>query len=233
MKRYAAATVMMAMLAGMSACASRPDDAFVSSVRALRPSVVLLTMKLPPENKKDPYDDGYGSGVVVASGAWGSDVLTVQHAIDSAYDMRVTIGDKKKVVATTLAFDANLDVALVRIAEPNLPFARLGTSKSLEEQLGRRVALIGYPIPDEFSDEGLGLAPSLASGILSSVRKDAFEVSMPIVPGESGGPVFIADTGEIIGLADSRFDDERSIGFAVPIDDAKAFLHRHDSEHGF
>ena len=53
------------------------------------------------------------------------------------------------------------------------------------------------------------------------------------MPGESGAPVFIAGTGEVIGVADSRFDDERSIGFALPIDDVKKFLHRSDPAHGF
>jgi S1-C subfamily serine protease len=58
-------------------------------------------------------------------------------------------------------------------------------------------------------------------------------VTLQIVPGESGGPVFLTDSGAIIGLADSRFDDERSIGFAVPIGDALHFLHRNDHAHGF
>ena len=56
---------------------------------------------------------------------------------------------------------------------------------------------------------------------------------MPIVPGESGGPIFLIDTGAIIGLADSRFDDERSIGFAVPLGDVLHFLHKIDRAHGF
>jgi len=217
----------------LPACAPRGDDALVASVRALRPSVVLLTMKVPPEHKSDKYDDAYGTGTVVASGAWGSDILTVQHAIDGAWDMHASLRDAKNVVAWTIAADANRDVALVRTTEPDLPVARLGSSKGLIDQLGRRVALVGYPIPDEFSDEGLRQAPSINTGILSSIRNDSIEVTLPIVPGESGAAVFIADTGEIVGIADSRFDDERSIGFAIPIDDAKAFLHEHDAAHGF
>ena len=53
-------------------------------------------------------------------------------------------------------------------------------------------------------------------------------MTLSIVPGESGAPVFIADTGEVVGVAESRFDEERSIGFALPIDDVKKFLHRVD-----
>jgi S1-C subfamily serine protease len=103
----------------------------------------------------------------------------------------------------------------------------------LREDIGRQVGLLGYPIPDEFEDEGLGLATSLGGGLLSSLRADALEITIPIVPGESGGPVFLADTGEIVGIAESRFDEERSIGFALPIDEAKAFLHKVDARHGF
>jgi hypothetical protein len=45
--------------------------------------------------------------------------------------------------------------------------------------------------------------------------------------------VISADTGQIIGTAESRFDDEHFIAFALPIDDAKHFLHKVDTQHGF
>ena len=218
----------------IAACATRnSDDALVASARAIAPSVVLLTMKVPPEHKSDAYDDAFGTGTVIASGAWGSDIMTVQHAVDGAWDMHATIGDKRKVSAKVVALDKDLDVALVRTPEPDLPVAKLGSSAHLGNDLGRLLGLVGYPIPDEFHDEGLTLAKSINAGHLSSVRNHQFEVSLSIVPGESGAAIFIADTGEIIGIAESRFDDERSIGFALPIDDVKAFLHKHDSEHGF
>jgi len=218
----------------IAACATRnSDDALVASARAIAPSVVLLTMKVPPEHKSDAYDDAFGTGTVIASGAWGSDIMTVQHAVDGAWDMHATIGDKRKVSAKVVALDKDLDVALVRTPEPDLPVAKLGSSAHLGNDLGRLLGLVGYPIPDEFHDEGLTLARSINAGHLSSVRNHQFEVSLSIVPGESGAAIFIADTGEIIGIAESRFDDERSIGFALPIDDVKAFLHKHDSEHGF
>lgn len=220
-----------------SACAHAPnaDDAFVASVKRLRPAVVLLSMRVPPENKKDRYDDAYATGFVVASGDWGSDVLTVQHAIDQAWNLRVTVANRWKAPARVIASNEDLDLALLRTPRKRLPVVALGSSSSthLQSDVGREVGLLGYPIPDEFDDEGLGLATSLNSGRLSSIRNDALEVTLSIVPGESGAPVFIATTGEIVGVADSRFDDERSIGFAVPIDDAKRFLHRYDRAHGF
>jgi serine protease Do len=226
--------VITALVAVLAACAPRSsDDAFVASVARVRPSVVLLKMKIPPEHRSDRYDEAYATGFVIASGSWGSDVLTVQHAIDGAWDLTITVDDRFKAPAKVVASDPDLDVALIRTPRKNLSVLQLGSSARLREQLGRQLGLLGYPIPDEFDDEGLGLATSLDTGRLSSIRPDALEVTLSIVPGESGAPVFIADTGEVVGVAESRFDEERSIGFALPIDDAKKFLHRVDAAHGF
>jgi S1-C subfamily serine protease len=228
-----AACVAAAALSAVTGCARDPDDAVVASVNRLRPSVVLLSMRVPPENKKDRYDDAYATGFVVASGNWGSDVLTVQHAIDGAWDLRVTIANRWKAPAKLVASNQDLDLALLRMPRRNLPVISLGSSSRLQGDVGRELGLLGYPIPDEFDDEGLGLATSLDTGRLSSIRKDALEVTLSIVPGESGAPVFIADTGEVVGVAESRFDEERSIGFALPVDDVKKFLHHSDRGHGF
>ena len=228
----AACIAALAFLAA-TGCGRNADDAVVATVHRLRPAVVLLSMRVPPENKKDRYDDAYATGFVVASGNWGSEILTVQHAIDGAWDLRITIGNRWKAPARVVASNEDLDLALLRTPRPQLPTIVLGSSSRLQEDVGREVALLGYPIPDEFDDEGLGLATSLNAGRLSSIRKDALEVTLSIVPGESGAPVFIVDTGEVVGVAESRFDEERSIGFALPIDDVKKFLHRYDRGHGF
>lgn len=227
------AVVALLLAAALCACARDGGDDLAATARRITPSVVLLSMRIPPLRKADGYDDAYATGFVIASGAWGSDVLTVQHAVDGAWDLRITVGNRRKAPVKVVAADAKLDVALLRTTAPNLPVVPLGSSANLESQIGRSVALLGYPVPDEFDDEGLGLATSIDEGLLSSVRKDALEVTLSIVPGESGAPVFFADSGEVIGLADSRFDDEHSIGFAVPIDDAKHLLHHTDAPHGF
>jgi S1-C subfamily serine protease len=227
--------VLALLLFTLIGCAQQdyPDDRFVALVRTMRPSVVLLTMRVPPEKKKDDYDEAYGTGIVVASGTWGSDILTVAHVVQDAWDLHATIDNRTKVPVHVVAVNNDTDVALLRTSHPNLPVQHLGTTTPLGDQIGRDVGLLGYPIPDEFEDEQLGLATSLATGRLSSIRNDALEVTIPIVPGESGGPVFLTDTGAIIGLADSRFDDERSIGFAVPLGDVLHFLHKIDRAHGF
>jgi S1-C subfamily serine protease len=231
-RRTAPSPIAVTLLA-LVACSGHADDAFVASVQRLRPAVVLLTMKIPPERNRDRYDDAYATGFVVASGNWGSDILTVQHAIDRAWDLRITIDNRRRAPARVVASNEDLDLALLRTPYRSLSVISLGSSTHLQREVGREVGLLGYPVPDEFDDEGLGLATSVGTGRLSSVRNDALEVTLSIVPGESGAPVFIADTGEVVGVAESRFDEERSIGFAVPIDDVKKFLHRADARHGF
>lgn len=229
MKRCIFAAVTALALGG---CGSRgADDAFVTAVRAVSPSVVLLTMQVPGESKQSKVDDAYATGIVVASGAWGSDVLTVQHAVAGAWDLHVTIANKTRVAGKIVAQNETYDIALVRVKTPNLPVAGLGSVA--HATAGKSVGLIGYPIPDQFKDEGLGLDTSIGAGRVSSLRQDAIEVTLPIVPGESGSPVFLADSGEIVGIAESRFDQEHSIGFALPMDDAKKFLHNVDAAHGF
>ena len=86
---------------------------------------------------------------------------------------------------------------------------------------------MGYPIPDAFEDEHLGTKVSIYAGRIASVRDGSLELDVPIIPGESGGPVFDAASGAIVGIAESRFDEERAIGFATPIDIAVKFLSAH------
>ena len=226
-----AAIASALLLLGACAQPKPAGDPFVAAAARLRPATILLTMSVPGETKKSGPDTEYASGVVVASGNWGSDILTVEHALENTWNRVATIGNKRHVPFRIIARDADLDVALVRTAAKNLPVATLGSSADARQ--GSSIGLLGYPIPDEFDNEGLGLATSLNSGRVSALRQGAIEVTLPIVPGESGGPVFLADTGEVIGIAESRFEDERSIGFALPINDAKRFLHKHDAAHGF
>ncbi|MHB8461459.1 MAG: S1C family serine protease [Vulcanimicrobiaceae bacterium] len=227
-------SVLFATCCILAACSRYADDAAVRSVQLLSPSVVLLTMHLPPKNPiTDAYDEGYGSGILVASGAWGSDILTVAHVVKGARMLEARFSTGRIVAAQIVASSADRDLALLRVSVPNLPIAHLSSSSNLRTQRGREIGVLGYPIPDEFTDEHLGRAMSFNAGRLSAVRHDALEVMVPIVPGESGGPIFFLDDARIIGIAQSRFADEHSIGFAIPSDDAKEYLHQIDSAHGF
>jgi S1-C subfamily serine protease len=222
--------VVVALVAcvSLAACSSTAKplggDSFVRAFRSVRPSVVLFTMKIPSEDpkKKGQWDDAYGSGIVVASGAWGTQILTVEHVIAGARQLRATFREKIVIGVRVIAVDTKKDLALVEASTPDVPVATLGTARGIEP--GTAIGVAGFPVPDAFQDEGLGVATSVYAGRVSSVRKDTLELDLAIIPGESGGPVFDAETGAVVGLAESRFEEEKAIGFAIPIDDAEAFL---------
>ncbi len=203
-------------------------DRYVTVYEQLHPAVVLLTMKIPAEDpkRKGEWDDAYGSGVVVESGSWGTRILTGAHVVESAKDIVATIGDGAHGPAHVVARTGEAeDLAIVDVALRNQPVAKLGSVAHVGP--GTAIGVLGYPIPDAFDDEHLGRTVSLYTGRIASVRKGALELDVPIIPGESGGPVFDASSGEVIGVAESRFDEERAIGFATPIDAATRFLAAH------
>ncbi len=229
MKRIAwlLATSLLAGCNARAQSAERPQDPFVLAFRAVRPSVVLITMRVPSDDpkRKGQLEDAYGSGVVVRSGAWGSEILTDEHVIEEARNLRALVGDARRIDVRIAARDPDADLALLETKTPNLTVARLGSAHDVEA--GTAIGIAGYPIPDAFQDEGLGTRISVYSGRVSSIRKDALELDLPVIPGESGGPVFDAQSGEVVAIAESRFDEERAIGFGIPLDVIQGFLAKH------
>ena len=225
--------VMLAL--SLAACASAaqpagdPPDRYTELYTRLHPSLVLITMQIPADDpkRKGKWDEAYGSGAIVASGAWGSRILTDAHVVADARDLRAKIGDAGKAVPlrVTAVSNDDDDLALLDIATPNLKPIVLGTMAAVVP--GRAVGVLGYPIPDAFEDEHLRAVVSLYTGRIASVRNGTMEIDVPIIPGESGGPVFDARDGDVIGIAESRFDDERAIGFATPVDIIARFLAAH------
>jgi len=201
---------------------------YVDMYRKLQPSMVLFTMDIPTDDpkRKGAFDEAYGSGIVVQSGDWGSRILTDAHVVADARHIMARIGDVRKAPAHVVAVsDDQDDVAILDTRIAHVPIVALGTSKGLEA--GRPIGVMGYPIPDAFEDEHLGTKVSIYAGRIASVRDGSLELDVPIIPGESGGPVFDAGSGAIVGIAESRFDEERAIGFATPIDIAVKFLKLH------
>lgn len=234
----AAPRVLLAALVAACAaggCAQRdPDDRYTEIYHRLHPSIVLFTMQIPADDphRKGQWDDAYGSGIVVESGAWGTRILTDAHVVEDERELRATVGDRGQAVPARVTATAggDVDLALVEIATPALPAVRLGSAEGIEP--GRAIGLLGYPVPDAFSDERLRRTVSLYAGRVASLRNGTIEVDIPIVPGESGGAVFDARSGDVIGIAESRFDEERAIGFATPVEVIKHFLAAHPRRPG-
>jgi S1-C subfamily serine protease len=166
--------------------------------------------------------DGQGSGFVIDK---DGHILTNYHVIADARQVEVTLHNRKKYKATVVGTDQAHDLAVIQIKAPDLVPAVLGDSAHL--QVGQKVYAIGNPF---------GLAGTMTRGIVSSIRPvrepngatidEAIQTDAAINPGNSGGPLMNWH-GEVIGINTmilSSVGQNAGIGFAIPINTAKAVL---------
>jgi len=166
--------------------------------------------------------EGQGSGFVIDK---EGHILTNYHVIAEARQVEVTLHDRKKYKAIIVGVDKSHDLAVVQIKAPDLQPMTLGDSANL--QVGQKVYAIGNPF---------GLAGTLTQGIVSSIRQvqepdglvieEAIQTDAAINPGNSGGPL-LNWHGEVIGINTiiaSSVGQSAGIGFAIPINTAKAVL---------
>ena len=167
---------------------------------------------------------GQGSGFILDK---QGHILTNNHVIDNAQRVEVTLSDKHKYKATVVGVDKDHDLALLMINNAsNLQPATLSESESLV--VGQRVYALGNPF---------GLSGTMTRGIISAIRSirgpagnpidNAIQTDAAVNPGNSGGPLLNA-RGEVIGIttliANNGADQSSGIGFAIPINTAKAVL---------
>ena len=166
--------------------------------------------------------EGQGSGFVIDK---EGHILTNYHVIADARQVEVTMHNRKKYKATVVGTDPSHDLAVIQIKAPELIPAVLGDSRNL--QVGQKVYAIGNPF---------GLAGTMTRGIVSSIRPvrepngamidEAIQTDAAINPGNSGGPLMNWH-GEVIGINTmilSNSNQSAGIGFAIPINTAKAVL---------
>jgi S1-C subfamily serine protease len=166
--------------------------------------------------------EGQGSGFVIDK---EGHILTNYHVIADARQVEVTMHNRKKYKATVVGTDPSHDLAVIQIKAPDLVPSVLGDSRNL--QVGQKVYAIGNPF---------GLAGTMTRGIVSSIRPvrepngamidEAIQTDAAINPGNSGGPLMNGH-GEVIGINTmilSNTNQSAGIGFAIPINTAKAVL---------
>jgi len=167
---------------------------------------------------------GQGSGFILDK---QGHILTNNHVIDNAQRVEVTLSDKHKYKANVVGVDKAHDLALLLISNaPNLQPATLADSKNLV--VGQRVYALGNPF---------GLSGTMTRGIISAIRsikgpqgnpiEDAIQTDASVNPGNSGGPL-LNSRGEVIGIttliASNGADQSSGIGFAIPVNTAKAVI---------
>jgi S1-C subfamily serine protease len=166
---------------------------------------------------------GQGSGFVIDP---AGHILTNYHVVEGARQVEVTTSDKKKYHAEIVGTDPQHDLAVIQISERSITPASMGDSRNLV--VGQKVYAIGNPF---------GLSGTMTRGIISSIRSvrgqrggyidEAIQTDAAINPGNSGGPL-LNSRGEVIGINSMILtggaEQSAGIGFAIPINTAKAVL---------
>ena len=167
---------------------------------------------------------GQGSGFVLDK---SGHILTNFHVVANANrGVEVQLSNKRRYAAKIVGTDKTHDLALLQIDAPNLQPVTLADSSQLN--VGQKVYAIGNPF---------GLSGTMTRGIISAIRpirsengapiEDAIQTDAAINPGNSGGPL-LNSSGEVIGIntmiASNGADQSSGIGFAIPINTAKAVL---------
>lgn len=169
-------------------------------------------------------EQGQGSGFILDN---KGHILTNFHVVSDARTVQVTLYNKHQYKAKVLLTDKAHDLALLQIDAPDLQPVTLADSNNL--QVGQMVYAIGNPF---------GLSGTMTRGMISSIRSvrgplgnlisDAIQTDAAINPGNSGGPL-LNSHGDVIGITTmiatgGGADQNAGIGFAIPINTAKAAL---------
>ena len=165
------------------------------------PSVVLLVME-----DRDGQPVSLGSGFFVRSGV----VATNHHVVEKAAGgyARIIGKERKYDIAGQVGIDKQRDLVLLKLTGATASALPLGESS--EAAVGDPIYVVGNP---------RGLEGTFSSGIISGIRKvdndTLLQITAPISPGSSGGPV-LNERGEVIGVAVASFIGGQNLNFAVP-----------------
>jgi hypothetical protein len=141
-----------------------------------------------------------GTGFFVSADGY---IVTNNHVINNAKKILVTTSYGASHEAQVVKRDVNNDLVILKISGKNYPFINI--SSSSEVQRGEKVYTLGFP------QIGIqGSAPKLTDGVISSLsglgdEPTTFQITNPIQPGNSGGPLFTED-GDVIGVIVSTLD---------------------------
>jgi len=139
------------------------------------------------------------------------DIVTNHHVLQGSAKaiIKTTKGEKGNILEI-IKDDPDLDLLVAKTSFNNTTSLTLGDSETLT--VGEDIVAIGNPA---------GLEGTVSKGIISAIRKvDSFtfiQISAPISPGSSGGPVFNM-AGKVIGIATAYLDAGQNLNFAMPVD---------------
>ena len=183
----------------------------------------------PDRVYREPYQS-FGSGVIVDGDGY---ILTNEHVVGGATDVRVTLTDGREFPARLLGDDSRFDLAVLKVDGEDLPVAALGDSDGL--LIGEWVVAIGNPFGHFLNDPH----PTVTAGVVSALHrdvladaesdaiyKDMIQTDASINPGNSGGPL-VNSAGDVIGINSFIFSmsgGSQGVGFAIPVNVARLII---------
>ncbi len=204
------------------------SDAIVQVAAEASKSVVTITTT-GLSSGYSPFsvpETGVGSGFVVSADGL---ILTANHVVAGGTSFTVTLPSGRQVPATVVSTDPQHDVALIKAAATGLVPLPLGDSSNLT--VGQLAIAVGSPLGTFYDTVTNGIVSALNRSITVSETGSRQQTQLTgliqtdaaINPGNSGGPLLDA-SGKVIGLIDAQASGAQGVGFAVPVNAAKALL---------
>ena len=197
------------------------ESTIIKVVERVRPAVVNIDTVAQVQTVFGVFpQQGAGSGVIVSPNGY---ILTNNHVVENAQQIKVTLLSGKSYAGKIVGTDRFSDLAVIKVDAPeSLPAAQLGQASSL--RVGQMAVAIGNPF---------GLGHTVTVGVVSALNRsiqvpglvieNLIQTDAAINPGNSGGA--LADSaGSVIGINTAIVQQAQGIGFAIPIDTARAIM---------
>lgn len=198
------------------------DDEVIAAIAKVEASVVNInTVRFEQDAFLHVHPArGLGSGFIIDSRGY---ILTNHHITSGSREIEVALTDGRAFEGKLVGSDPANDLAVSRIDARDLPVAEMGDSNQL--RVGQTVIAIGNPF-------GLVGGPSVTVGVVSALNRhilaervyeNLIQTDASINPGNSGGPLLDL-SGKVVGINTANIPGAQGIGFAIPINTAKAVL---------
>ena len=160
-----------------------------------------------------------GSGIAIGTKL----IATNHHVVDGATNLAIYFPDTdKEYCAEVVTVDETHDLAVVKVVDPSFNgFNNIKYGfKSEVEDVGMGVFVLGYPLV-----QSMGTEIKLTTGVVSSRSgfqgdQSQYQISAPVQPGNSGGPLF-NDNGELIGIVSAKHTEAENVSYGVKLSHLK------------